>query len=143
MKHGECNHCHKYLGREELNVWEDHLFHEEKTTDPRQTSYAFHHMCLDGEPDTDERKDGKDLEYCRDDGKFEANVGLEMNHEPFQIRRNGKVPRIQGGRGDGKGGHVGGGGKGEHNGRGGDGEDGNSGEHGKCTIEVLKRQSLA
>jgi hypothetical protein len=37
------------------------------------------------------------LEHCRGDGKFEANVGLEMNHEPFQIQRNGKVPRIQGG----------------------------------------------
>ena len=134
MKHGECNHCHKYLGREELNVWEDHLFQEEKTNIPHQTNYAFHHMCLlDGEPDTDERKDGKDLEHCREDGKFEANVGPEMNHEPFQIQRNGKVPRFQGCRGHGKGGHLGDGGKGERNDRGGDAEDGKDGEHGKGT----------
>jgi hypothetical protein len=122
VKHGECNHCHKYSGREELNLWEDHLFHEEKTNDPRQTNYAFHHMCLDGEPDIDEGKDGKDLEHYREDGKFEANVGLEMNHEPF---RKGKVPRVQGGRDHGKGGHLEGGGKGERtNDRGGDAEDG-------------------
>ena len=120
---------------------EDDLFHEEKTNDPHQTNYAFHHMCLDGEPDTDERKDGKDLEHCRGDGKFEANVGLEMNHEPFQIRRNGKVPRIQGGRGDGKGGHVGGGGKGERNDRGGDAEDGKDGEHDVYNRGVEKRLS--
>ena len=80
MKHGECNHCHKYSGREELNVWEDHLLNKKETNDPCQTYYAFHHMCLDGEPDIDERKEGKGVEYCREDGKMEANVRMEMKH---------------------------------------------------------------
>ena len=80
MKHGECNHCHKHSGREELDVWEDHLFHKEETHNPPQTYNALHQMCLDGEPDIDERKEGKGVEHCRD-GKFGHGVGMEINHE--------------------------------------------------------------
>ena len=71
VKHGECNHCHKYSGREEFNVWGHHyFFNKEERYNPYQTSTALHQMCLG--------KDGKGVGDCRDDGKIEANIGMEI-----------------------------------------------------------------
>ena len=77
-------------------------------------------MCLDGEPDIDERKEGKRVEHCREDGKMEANVRMEMKHitlptEVIWVQNNHRLEGVD---------------EREGGDRGGDGEDGNSGEHG-------------
>ena len=79
VKHGECNHCHKYSRRKEFNGRLDHLFHKKETDDPSNACHTLHQVCVCGEPDTDESKEGKDMENCRDGGKF-GGTGMEMKH---------------------------------------------------------------
>src|SRR5210317_146624 len=86
VKHGECNHCHKYSGREEFGGWLDHLFQKKETGDPSNACHGLHQMSLGVEQDSDERKEGKDGKgegHCRD-GKF-GGIGMEMKHVTLPI----------------------------------------------------------